>query len=94
MAFPFEFHSSRRFNADEGTLRGVIDKVLLQFERQRSINDRYQKATSVAAVWPAGPGEYYAVVVVGPTANLETLEIGLNEAARTCVPSARQIGIE
>jgi hypothetical protein len=94
MAFPFEFNSAKRINAHEGTLRGVIDKIISQFERQRSVNDRYNKATTVAAVWPAGPREYYAVMIVGPAANLETLELGLIEAAKNCVPSARNLGVE
>jgi hypothetical protein len=94
MAFPFDFHSSKRMDAKDGSLRGVIDQVLVQFERQRPIMDRLNKATSVAAVWPAGPGEYYAVMLVGPAANLETLDLGLVEAAKTCVPSARKLGIE
>lgn len=94
MSFPFEFYSAKRHNAKGEGLGGVIDQVRVQFERQRPINDRLNKATSVAAVWPAGEREYYAVILVGPAANLETLEFGMVEAAKSCVPSARKLGIE
>ncbi len=94
MAFPFNFHSAKRIDAKTGSLRGVIDQVLGQFERQRPISDRLNKATSVSAVWPVSPGEYYAVMLIGPAANLETLDLGMVETAKACVPSARRLGIE
>jgi hypothetical protein len=94
MASQFEFHSSRRLDAEDDSLRGVVSQVVDQFERQKTVNDRYRTATTVAAIWPAGPEEYYAVMVVGPAANLQTLELGLIEAAKDCVPSARKIGVE
>ena len=96
MSSPFEFHDAKTMRLKEGAelLPDMLDKVLKQFSAQVPLNFRRGQATSVGAVCPAGPNEYYAVVLIGPCQNLETIHEALVASAQVAVPNARKIGIE
>jgi len=71
---PFEFHRAMSKRLREGTgeeaLRSMLNELLEQFFIHAPENLRRGQATSEAAVFPAGPREYYAVVMIGPCENL------------------------
>jgi hypothetical protein len=88
-----EFQSSKQVSG-VGTFDGAVNASLKQFNSHRPIQLRAGKAGVIMTVYPHAPGEYFAVILAGPFANLETLELGLIAAAQETVPGARQLGIE
>ena len=90
-----EFHSARKQKLDDGaTLADVVEQTFLEFNRKKPLNDRIGQATAIATVWPANEKEYYAVLIIGPTKNLEALASGLTGAAGSTIPDVRKLGIE
>lgn len=88
-----EFQSSKRVDGDH-TFDGAVNASLRQFNARRPIEHRAGKAGVIMTVYPQAPGEYFAVVLVGPCANLETLDSALRAAAQETVDGARKLGIK
>ena len=93
---PYQFHSSAKVRLREGeeALREMLDALLERFQCHAPLNLRIGQATSEMAVFPAGPNEYYAVVLLGPCETLETVDEAIVENAKRLVPEARKLGIK
>jgi hypothetical protein len=72
----------------------MLNQLLEEFYRHAPENLSHGQSTSESAVFPAGPREYYAVVMIGPCENIETVDKAIVATAKEVVPNAKKLGLK